>query len=83
MSVFQSILTDLKKAIDIRTTHTETLARICTDVLGVTILPEQVSVSKGVLVLRIPSTIKMTLVLKRDVLLQKVRAYDALITSIG
>ncbi len=83
MSLFQSILADLKKNIDKQTTYTETLAAICSEVLHITITPTQISITKGKLSLRIPSTVKMALKLNQDVLLKKVQAFDSSIHSIG
>ncbi len=83
MSLFQSVLADLKKNIDKQTQYTDTIARICTEVLRVTITSSQVSITKGKLSLRIPSTVKMALKLNHDILLKKVQVFDPSIHSIG
>lgn len=83
MSLFQSILADLKKSIDIQTEHTEMIAKICSEVLHVTITSDQLSITRGKVVLRIPSTVKMALKLNQEVLLKKVQAFDPSIHTIG
>ena len=69
MDLFQSILANLKKKLDIETTRTEDIARIVSGVLGMTVTASMISCRGKELSLKLPPTARMKLTLKRQAVL--------------
>ena len=82
MDLFQSILANLKKKLDIETNKTEDIARITSVVLGMTITPSMISCRGKELSLKLPPTARMKLTLKREVLLLALQKESISITTI-
>jgi hypothetical protein len=83
MSLFNDVLQSLQKKISAAQGNKEEIATIVSKVLGVTVLPDQVTVKNGVLVLAVAPTIKMSLRIKAATILQKLQAEKIPIYSIA
>lgn len=83
MSLFQSILADIKKKLDKETGQADVIARVASSVLGTTVTPSMV-VQKGSHVsIKLPPTARMALTLKRPELLQALQDESIEVISIG
>lgn len=70
MDLFQSILTGIKKKLDSENDQCEKIARIASEVLGMTVVATMVVYKKSNIQLKLPPTARMALNLKRPELLQ-------------
>jgi len=82
MDLFQSILANLKKKLDIETTRTEDIARITSGVLGMTVTASMISCRGKELSLKLPPTARMKLTLKRQALLLALQSESIDIISV-
>jgi len=82
MDLFQSILANLKKKLDIETTRTEDIARIVSTVLGMTVTSSMISCRGKELFLKLPPTARMKLNLKRQAILLALQKESIDITSV-
>ncbi len=83
MSLFQSILADIKKKLDTETLHIDSIARIASTVLGITVTPSQVVQKGSHIRFNLSPTARTALILKRPELLQAIQNEHSTITSIG
>jgi hypothetical protein len=70
MDLFQSILSQLKDKIDKGSAVTVDAAKVISDITKATILPDQISIVKGVLKIKASPTLKMVLMLNNAKLLK-------------
>lgn len=83
MDLFQSILANIKKKLDSEAGRTETIARVISENLGVTVSPGMV-IQKGThITLKIPSTARMALTMKRQAILLALQKEGVTILSIN
>ncbi|MES2224795.1 MAG: hypothetical protein V4478_02290 [Patescibacteria group bacterium] len=82
MSLFHTILSQLQEKIAKETTATETVAGIVSTVLGTTIAPSQITISKTTLRLKVAPTVKMVLTLRKQKLLASLQEAGVAITEI-
>ena len=83
MSLFQDIISSLQKKLAASEQNTQQIALIISDVIGITINPDQVNVRSGVLYLKVPPTVAMSIRLKKDKILSMFNEYGIPINSIG
>jgi hypothetical protein len=83
MSLFQSILADIKKKLDKETGQTEIIARVATTILGITITPSMVLQKGSHISIKLPPTARMALTLKRPELLRALQKESIAVVSIG
>ncbi len=83
MSLFQSILADIKKKLDKETGQTEIIARVATTILGITVTPSMVLQKGSHISIKLPPTARMALTLKRPELLQALQKESITVVSIG
>lgn len=83
MSLFQSILADIKKNLDKETGQTEIIARVATTILGITVTPSMVLQKGSHISIKLPPTARMALTLKRPELLQALQKESIKVVSIG
>jgi hypothetical protein len=69
MSLFHTILAQLQEKITKETDATEAIAGIVSEVLHTAITPNQIQVQGTTLRLKVPPTLKMTLMLRKQKLL--------------
>jgi hypothetical protein len=70
MDLFQSILSQLKDKIDKDSSVTVDAAKIISDITKTTILPDQITIVKGVLRIKASPTLKMVLMLNNAKILK-------------
>ena len=83
MSLFQSILADIKKKLDKETGQVDIIARVASTVLGITITPGMVMQKGSHISIKLPPTARMALTLKRPELLRALTDESIEVTSIG
>ena len=83
MSLFQSILADIKKKLDRETGQTEIIARVATTILGITVTPSMVLQKGSHISIKLPPTARMALTLKRPELIQSLQKESITVVSIG
>lgn len=83
MSLFQSILADIKKKLDKETGQVDVIARVATTILGITITPNMVLQKGSHISIKLPPTARMALTLKRPELLQALQKESITVVSIG
>jgi|GEM_PF-3071518 len=83
MDLFQSILANIKKKLDSETVQTETIARIASEVLGMTVTVSMIHMKGKQLVLKVPPTARMRLLVKRPQLLSALQKESIAIVSIN
>lgn len=83
MSLFQDIITSLQKKLAAREENTQQIALMISEVVGINVLPDQISVRNGVLYLKVQPTIAMTIRLKKEKILALFKEYGIPITTIG
>ena len=70
MTAFGLILSQIKARLDLDQGLCEEVAKIVSEICGMTVLGSQVTVRKSTAKISLPSTAKMALYLKRDVIVR-------------
>ncbi|HVY36050.1 MAG TPA: hypothetical protein VG982_02120 [Candidatus Paceibacterota bacterium] len=71
MSLFKKILADIQESIQGEETKKLRITSIISDVSGVSVSTDQLIIKKGVVYLTIPPTIKMAVLLKKELIIKK------------
>ncbi len=82
MSVFHSILSQLKARFDAHTDHSRTIAAYISETVGISLSEESISYNKNIVRLLVSPTIKMAILLKKDILLKLLNEKGISVTSI-
>jgi hypothetical protein len=83
MSLFQDIISSLQKKLSAQQQDTQQIALMISEVVGITVLPDQISVRNGVLYLKVQPTIAMSIRLKKELILAMFKEYGIPVTTIG
>lgn len=81
MSLFSSILEELTKKLHSGEQSKKEISETVSEVIGISISPDQISVKNGALFLSISPTIKTVVLLRKQKLLEVLQKYN--ITTIG
>lgn len=83
MSLFHTILADIKKKFDSESLEGETIARITSDTLGITVTASMVVHKGSHIQFKLPPTARTALMLKRPLLLEALKREQIKVTTIG
>ncbi len=83
MSLFQTILREVRARLDSEKHKNEDIAQIISEAIGVPILDSQVSIKKGALHITAMPTVKMAIMVKKEVLLRAFKERSIPIYTIG
>lgn len=83
MSLFHTILADIKKKLDTESAQTETIARIASTVLGMTVTVAMVVQKGSHIQFKLPPTARTALILKRPVLLEALKRENIAVVTIA